>query len=100
MKTGAVGDGHHSIDRMKNETKSKRKRQGVRTARRLVPPFFPDHTPAGVLSVNLSKLNSSTSLDRPAFSLRVRVRAQDWPANSDESPSRGQYDRLLLSNYR
>ena len=47
----------------------------------LVPPFFPDHTPAGVLSVNLSKLNSSTSLDRPAFSLRVRVRAHDWPAN-------------------
>ena len=37
MKTGAVGDGHHSIDRMKNEAKSKRKREGVRAR----APFFP-----------------------------------------------------------
>ena len=37
MKTGAVGDGHHSIDRMKNEAKSKRKREGVRQQARKLP---------------------------------------------------------------
>ena len=61
--------------------RAKEKREVEQTARLLVPPLFPDHTLAGVLSVNLSKLNCSMRLAGFDLSLRVRVRAQDWPAN-------------------
>ena len=61
--------------------RAKEKREVEQTARLLVPPLFPDHTLAGVLSVNLSKLNFSMHLAGFDLSLRVRVRAQDWPAN-------------------